>query len=69
MLPAYGIQCYGDLGFQSVTCGLILASAMTAAAKVSVLVPAALPRPERERVRTTRLQPVGPAAALSRERS
>jgi hypothetical protein len=68
MLPAYGIQCYGDLGFQSVTCGLILASAMAAAAKVSVLVPAVQPRPERERVLIPRLQPVGPAAALSRER-
>jgi hypothetical protein len=35
ILPAYSGQCYGDIGFQSLTCGLILGVAMAAAGKVS----------------------------------
>jgi hypothetical protein len=35
ILPAYGIQCYGDIGFQSFTCGLILGAAIAVAGKVS----------------------------------
>ncbi len=34
ILPAYGIQCYGDIGLQSFTCGLILSVAMATAGKV-----------------------------------
>jgi hypothetical protein len=34
ILPAYGAQCYGDLGFQSLPCGLILSVAMAAAGRV-----------------------------------
>ena len=69
MLPAYGVQCYGDIGFQSVTCGLLLASAMVAAAKVSVLAPVVQPHPERERVHIPRLRPVRPVPALPLERN
>jgi hypothetical protein len=36
LLPAYGIQCYGDIGLQSVTCGLLLGVAMGVAARTSV---------------------------------
>jgi len=35
ILPAYGVQCFGDIGFQSLTGGLILGVAMAAAGKVS----------------------------------
>jgi hypothetical protein len=35
ILPAYGIQCYGDIGFQSFTCGLVLGAAIAVAGKVS----------------------------------
>jgi hypothetical protein len=35
ILPAYGAQCYGDIGLQSLTCGLILAVALAVAGKVS----------------------------------
>jgi O-antigen ligase/polysaccharide polymerase Wzy-like membrane protein len=53
LLPAYGVQCYGDIGFQSVTCGLLLGIAMGVAATTSVWatrpVPAAVPRPEPRR--------------------
>ena len=35
VLPAYAVQCYGDIGFQSFTCALILGVALAAAAKVS----------------------------------
>jgi hypothetical protein len=44
ILPAYAVQCYGDVGFQSITCGLILGVAMAVAAKVSVWADAAVPR-------------------------
>jgi hypothetical protein len=37
VLPAYAAQCYGDIGFQSLTCGLILGVAMGVAGKVSAL--------------------------------
>jgi hypothetical protein len=35
ILPAYGAQCYGDVGFQSLTASLILGAALGVAAKVS----------------------------------
>lgn len=35
-LPAFAIQCFGDLGFQGATNGLLLAAAMCAAAKAAV---------------------------------
>ncbi len=35
ILPAYGAQCYGDIGFQSLTCALILAVALAVSGKVS----------------------------------
>lgn len=41
VLPAYAAHCYGDLGFQSLTCGLILGVAMASAARVSTLAAAA----------------------------
>jgi hypothetical protein len=34
ILPAYGAQCYGDIGFQSLTGGLILGATMAVAGKV-----------------------------------
>jgi O-antigen ligase len=36
ILPAYGAQCYGDIGLQSLTGALILGVAMAVAGKVSV---------------------------------
>jgi hypothetical protein len=36
ILPAYGVQCYGDIGFQSLTCALILGTALAVAATVAV---------------------------------
>jgi len=35
ILPAYGAQCYGDIGIQSFTCGLILGVVLAVAGKVS----------------------------------
>jgi len=35
ILPAYGVDSFGDIGFQGLTSGLLLAVAMTAAGKVS----------------------------------
>lgn len=35
LLPAYGVQCYGDIGFQSMTCGLLLGVAMGSAGKLA----------------------------------
>jgi len=40
ILPAYGAQCYGDIGFQSLTCGLVLAVAVAVAGKVSAWIDA-----------------------------
>lgn len=37
ILPAYSAQCYGDIGLQSFTCGLILGVAIGVANKVSAL--------------------------------
>jgi hypothetical protein len=37
ILPAYGAQCFGDIGFQSLTCGLILGLAVGVAGKVTPL--------------------------------
>ena len=36
LLPAYGVQCYGDIGFQSMTSGLLLGVAMGSAGKLAV---------------------------------
>jgi hypothetical protein len=36
ILAAYGAQCYGDIGFQALTCNLILGVAVAVGAKVSV---------------------------------
>jgi hypothetical protein len=41
ILPAYGVQCYGDIGFQSFTCGLLLGVAIAVAGKVSAWAAAA----------------------------
>jgi hypothetical protein len=35
ILPAYSVQCYGDIGFQSLTGALILGAALAVAAKAS----------------------------------
>jgi hypothetical protein len=35
MLTAYSVHCYGDIGFQSLTCGLILGVALATAGKVA----------------------------------
>jgi hypothetical protein len=35
ILPAYGAQCYGDIGLQSLTGGLILGVALGVAGKVA----------------------------------
>jgi hypothetical protein len=45
ILPAYGAQCYGDLGFQSLTGALILGVALAVAGKVSAWATAPSPRP------------------------
>jgi hypothetical protein len=37
VLPAYGAQCYGDIGFQSLTCSLVLGVAVGVAGRVAVL--------------------------------
>jgi hypothetical protein len=37
ILPAYGAQCYGDIGLQSLTCGLLLGVAVAVAGKVAAL--------------------------------
>ena len=44
ILPAYGVQCYGDIGFQSLTCGLLLGVAMAVAGRVSTADAAGGPR-------------------------
>ncbi len=36
LLPAYGVQCYGDIGFQSMTCGVLLGIAMGVSGKLAV---------------------------------
>jgi hypothetical protein len=35
VLPAYSTQCYGDIGLQSLTCNLILGTALGVAGKVA----------------------------------
>jgi hypothetical protein len=35
ILPAYGVQCYGDIGFQSFTSSLFLGVVMAVAGKVA----------------------------------
>ncbi|HLB36050.1 MAG TPA: O-antigen ligase family protein [Gemmatimonadales bacterium] len=37
VLPAYGAQCFGDIGFESLTCALILGVAIAVAGKAAVL--------------------------------
>jgi O-antigen ligase/polysaccharide polymerase Wzy-like membrane protein len=62
VLPAYGAQCYGDIGLQSLTCGLILGVALAVAGKVSAL--AAVPDAPRRTPRRPRApQPVAPPGA------
>lgn len=51
ILPAYGAQCYGDIGFQSFTCNLILAVALGVAGKVAAFSDAAPARPRASRRR------------------
>jgi hypothetical protein len=71
ILPAYGGQCYGDLGLQSLTCGLILGVAIGVAGKVSAWVgvtPAVVRR--RRDVRATAhvwAAPAGPERAAQHE--
>jgi hypothetical protein len=43
ILPAYGAQCYGDIGLQSLTCGLILGVALAVAGKVSAWAASGVP--------------------------
>jgi hypothetical protein len=57
ILPAYGVQCYGDIGFQSLTCGLILGVALAAAGKSAAF--ALLPS---DPVRRTSIAVPSPAA-------
>jgi len=60
ILPAYGVQCFGDIGLQSLTAGLILGVAIAVAGKVPVsglrrpseLKPGGS-MPQRQRVRAT----------------
>ena len=58
ILPAYGAQCYGDIGFQSLTCGLILGVAMAVAGKVCAWADARCDRP-RAGARRPVAHPVG----------
>jgi len=60
ILPAYAAQCYGDIGFQSLTSGLILGVAMGVAGKVSALADAL---PESTRTGGPRLRAPAVAAA------
>ena len=48
ILPPYSAQCFGDIGFQSFTCNLILGVAMGVAGKVSAWA-AAYPAPDRRK--------------------
>lgn len=55
ILPAYGAQCYGDVGFQSLTSALILGVAIAAAGRVyawSGALPGRRPVPTRRAVAT-----------------
>jgi hypothetical protein len=65
ILPAYGVQCYGDVGFQSLTGGLILGAAIGVAGKVSAWAarPEGAQRPRRIDRRPSR-QEGAPAAAV-----
>jgi O-Antigen ligase len=64
VLPAYGVQCYGDLGFQSFTGSLILGVAIAAAGKVSAW---AGPPPESARRDRSRATTYGPSPAVTAE--
>jgi hypothetical protein len=46
LLPAYGVQCYGDIGFQSMTCGLLFGVAMGVAGTVSTWATSRLRSPD-----------------------
>jgi hypothetical protein len=61
LLPAYAAQCYGDIGFQSLTCGLLLGATMAAAGKVSAWAAAT---PERVSVRPPRARAFARPARL-----
>jgi hypothetical protein len=68
ILPAYGAQCYGDIGFQALTCALILGAALGAAGKVAAWSAArqeAAPRGDRRppaRMASVRRPAAAPAA-------
>jgi hypothetical protein len=75
ILPAYGAQCYGDIGFQALTCGLILGVALGAAGKTAAwaaapraFVPAAAIRSARPPAPRYRSRPAAIAASGSRRR-
>jgi hypothetical protein len=57
ILPAYGVQCYGDIGFQSLTGGLILGAAMAVAGKVYAWTEA-VPDGARKKAATASFRPV-----------
>ena len=61
VLPAYGAQCFGDIGFQSLTCALVLSLALAGATRA-----AALARAPAERERSPRVAPSWTAAPWRR---
>lgn len=48
-LPAYGVQCYGDIGFQGFTCALLLGVAAGTAGKLAVWAAGSAKRKVQER--------------------
>jgi hypothetical protein len=65
ILPAYGAQCYGDIGFQSLTSGLILSVAIAVAGKVFAWA-GAPPEIARRGARVNAAVPVAPVPLPSR---
>jgi hypothetical protein len=63
LLPAYAVQCYGDIGFQALSCGLVLAVAIATAGKVAAWAEAPRARAEKSRVRLARRQDPSAASA------
>jgi hypothetical protein len=57
ILPAYSAQCYGDIGFQSLTGALILGTALAVAGKVAAW---AAPLPARRRTPSLARRPTAP---------
>jgi hypothetical protein len=64
ILPAYAAQCYGDIGFESLTCNLILGVAIGVAAKAGAWAAA---RPAETLARAGRGRLVPARVALPRE--